>query len=175
MVVLLPHRMVATRELVPCCELEVAVAVRGIGRRAAFISTYLPPDGRGQVLDSLQDMSCPDASEVYAGGDVNLQLHAPRDDGEREDGERLQQIFASWGRCQINEGRVTRRSQTSQAALDFLAVPGADAGCLGVEFKCQLAQWPVGSRVAHALPIRISRPRVRRPLLLGPPAGCRSE
>ena len=88
---------------------------------------YLPPDGRGQVLGVLQGADRPAAPEAHAGGGVNVQLHAPRDDGEREDGERLQRIFAGWGTCPIDEGRITRRSRTDQAALDVLSAPGGDA------------------------------------------------
>ena len=58
---------------------------------------------------------------------MNMQLHAPRDDGERDDGERLQRIFAEWGTCPIDEGRITRRSRTFQAALDVMAAPGGEA------------------------------------------------
>ena len=126
-VVPLPHRILETREVVPGCVLEVVFAVCGTQRRVSFVSIYLPPDGRNQVLDALQGMEAPAAPEVYAGGDVNMQLHAPRDDGERDDGERLQAILARWGSCSIDDGRVTRRSRTSQASLDILAFLGWDA------------------------------------------------
>ena len=56
-----------------------------------------------------------------------MQLHAPRDDGERDDGERLQGILARWGTCPIDDGRITRRSRTSQAALDVMSAPGGEA------------------------------------------------
>ena len=126
-VVPLPHRILKTREVVPGCVLEVVAAVCGTQRRAPFVSIYLPPDGRSQVLDALQGMGALAAPEVYAGGDVTMQLHAPRDDGERDDGERLQAILARWGSCSIDDGRVARRSRTAQASLDILAVPGWDA------------------------------------------------
>ena len=126
-VVPLPHRILEVNEVVPGCVLEVVIAVCGTHKRASFVSIYLPPDGRGQVLDALQGMGAPAAPEVYAGGDVNMQLHAPRDDGERDDGERFQAILARWGSCPIVDGRVTRRSRTSQASLDILAAPGWDA------------------------------------------------
>ena len=52
-VVPFPHRILRTKEIVPGCVLEVTVAVRGTQRLAAFVSIYLPPDGRSQVLDAL--------------------------------------------------------------------------------------------------------------------------
>ena len=64
---------------------------------------------------------------MYAGGDVNLQMHAPRADGEQDDGELLQRILAAWGACPIGEGRATRRGRTNHVSLDFLAAPGAEA------------------------------------------------
>ena len=76
---------------------------------------------------------------------MNMQLHAPGDDGERDDGERLQAILARWGSCPIADGRVARRSRTSQASLDILAVPGWDA--LVMEYEGLLAQRPLRPRL----------------------------
>ena len=56
-----------------------------------------------------------------------MQLHAPRDESERDDSERLQRILAAWGTCPIDEGRITRRGRASQAALDVMTVPGGEA------------------------------------------------
>ena len=56
-----------------------------------------------------------------------MQLHAPRDDRERDDSERLQKILAAWGTRPIDEGRITRRGRTSQVALDVMTVPGGEA------------------------------------------------
>ena len=163
-VVPLPHRILEVNEVVPGCVLEVVIAVCGTHRRASFVSIYLPPDGRGQVLDALQGMGAPAAPEVYAGGDVNMQLHAPRDDGERDDGERLQAILARWGSCPIVDGRVTRRSRTSQASLDILAVPGWDAWSwstrlLGTAASPTTPSARHGARLSFALLGRCARRR----------------
>ena len=96
-----PHKIVDSKVLVPGCVLEITVAVRATERRASFISVYLPPDSRGEVLAALQASPRPGTQEVYAGGDVNLQMHSPQDDGEQNDGELLQRIVAALGACLV--------------------------------------------------------------------------
>ena len=80
MVVPRPHKITASRELVPGCVLEVTVALGGTERRVAFVSIYLPPDSRRQVLTQLEALPRPGVQDVFAGGDVNLPAHAPRED-----------------------------------------------------------------------------------------------
>ena len=122
-----PHRVLGNRVLAPGCALEVMVAARGTERRVAFVSVYLPPDSRRKILANLHAMPRPDALEVYPGGGVNLQLHAPRDDDQHENAELVQSIVAAWGACPGGTGRATRRGRSTHAALDFLAAPGGEA------------------------------------------------
>ena len=67
-----PHKIVDSKVLVLGCALEVTVIARGTDQGVAFISVYLPPDSRGDVLGALQAVTCRVAREVYAGGDVKL-------------------------------------------------------------------------------------------------------
>ena len=90
--VLRPHKVIESKVIVPGCVLEVTVAISGSERRAVFVSIYLPPDSRREVIDAMLPAARPVADAVYAGGDVNLQAHAPRgdnDDNEQVDVERL--------------------------------------------------------------------------------------
>ena len=80
-----PRRVVGSRELVPGCALEVTVALGGAERHAVFVSLYLPPDSRRAVLNEPQAAGSSRDGDAYAGGDVTLQIHLPRDDAELED------------------------------------------------------------------------------------------
>ncbi|CAK0788266.1 unnamed protein product, partial [Prorocentrum cordatum] len=82
--VLLPATLQATTvtELVPGCALAVhTIIARSLVR---FVSLYLPPGAQRATLAAVR-AALPAAPEVatYLGGDVNFQLHEPRD-GEEE-------------------------------------------------------------------------------------------
>ena len=49
-----------------------------------FLNLYLPPDRRAEVLDELRAelVRAPLEGPVVLGGDINLQLHQPRDAAE---------------------------------------------------------------------------------------------
>ena len=108
--VLLPPgvELVSSRVLVPGCAIEV-VARHGGGGTDGWVATvrsvYLPPDSRREVLHDLRanlGARCaggqdgrPSISAV--GGDLNMQLAAPRDAAEEADATLAWAIFSEQG------------------------------------------------------------------------------
>ena len=97
------------------------------GEQVGFVALYLPLGSRGGVLTLLEAVTAPQAAEVHVAGDVIMQIHAPRDDSEGEDVERLRRLLGAWGTCPLSMGHATRRGHLSSASLDILAAPGAHA------------------------------------------------
>ena len=107
--------------LVPSCAIMVQGKLRGEAIR--FISVYLPPDEREETLAALRESLPPlDDVPTYWGGDVNMQVLAPRD-GELE-------LASQWNEMQVarRQGIVpmdgptyVRRDHESQ--IDTLAAP----------------------------------------------------
>ena len=95
-----------------------------------------PPDSRREVLEALTATPRPDGP-LYIAGDVNLQLHAPRDGAEYEDSQQPEALLASCAR------RVTRRGQHTTPSIDIIAVIAL--------FTCVLSATSPTSRIVRAV------------------------
>ena len=104
-----PRRIQAQRELAPGCAREVLVDIHSMDRHAVCVPIYLPPDSRRDTLVALEGVPRPSDGDVCAGGDINLQVHAPRGEQEHEGSESLLRLLGSWGACPLVSGRPTRR------------------------------------------------------------------
>ncbi|MFM7980146.1 MAG: hypothetical protein ACKPKO_12600, partial [Candidatus Fonsibacter sp.] len=96
------------------------------GYDATVISLYLPPDSRREVIASLGALSRPGTADIYVAGDINMQVHRPRDAQEGEDLEALTHVFSAWGLCMIPNLRHTRCGADSGVVIDIMAAPCQD-------------------------------------------------
>ena len=93
------------------------------GQDVRFISVYLPPDEREQRLSDLCDNMPPDDDvPTYWGGDVNMQVLAPRD-GELELASQWADALTSrrLGSVPIDGPTYIRQGHESQ--IDTLSAP----------------------------------------------------
>ena len=123
--------VLSTRELVPSCALEVSVRRTGtFGRGIRLQSLYFGPSRRDDDVDAYVTAAPADPGQdtpLYAGGDLNLSLEAPRDHDETAAGQRLLHHWAARMSQPLDGVGHTRRGRVRHAAIDAIVVPSLEA------------------------------------------------
>eukprot|EP00969_Alexandrium_andersonii_P092752 4093957-Alexandrium_andersonii.AAC.1 len=85
-----------------------------------------PPAHRREALQALAAVDPP--QPAVAAGDINLQLHAPRDPREVEDAELWRVLMGRWGLEALEFNGATRGGRRDSSSIDVVAVAPALSG-----------------------------------------------
>ena len=120
-VLLPPHfTFVGQRVLIPGYALEVT-ASNDLGTYR-FVSLYLPPGDPTSRLERLEGLLGQGGPPLYMGGDVNLQLYAPRP-GEEAQTAHLGELLRHSGTSAVPTDGPTHIGPHQPSDIDILAVP----------------------------------------------------
>ena len=136
-----PHTVIEHATLIPGCAVRARVRNGAAGNNdgdITYISLYLPPDDRDEIMAALANLPVPEPP-IMLGADINIDLWDPRDATEARLAADFLALCARWGIEPLEPQSPTHLNSAERGGgskIDITAV----STCLGPSWGCK-GQW----------------------------------